>query len=322
MSMATVNLAGLMGNMAAGAGITGSKGEGQDGNGQMKNGSIYAGNINSMTNDRIEQKRAMARRQASKALMDQFAADNAVTDRMKELRTRNAEIKEEISGLQEQRKVFTQEQEALKEKYGIDPDSEEQKQLESIRRVKKAAKSGDWSAVSDEDIETVAGMDKTRLTEYQTRSLGYDEIIGLYDSEIDELNRESRINSSSIQGMKQGLLETSYKGISKAYKAADKIMEAASKDIIGMAWEDAKKHVEEEFEKVVEAAKEKAEEKEEQEEKLETAKEKKEDQEELAEAIQDGAKEQAQLQKEIDKIIKDAELLEEDMKGIAVDGRL
>ncbi len=322
MSMVTVNLAGLTGNTAAGAGITGNKGEGQDGNGQVKNGSIYAGNINNMTNDRIEQKRAMARKQASKAIMDQFAADNEVTDRIKELRTRNTEIKEETSALLDQRKVFTQEQEALKEKYGINPDSEEQKQLDSIRRVRKATKSGDWSGVSEEDIKTVAGMDKTRLTEYQTRSLGYDEVIGLYDSEIEELNLERQMNDSCIRGMKQGLLKTSYKGISKAYKAADKIMDAASKDIIGMAWEDAKKHVEEEFEKLVEAAKEKAEEKKEQEEKLEATKEKKEEQEELTDAIQDSAKDQEKLQKEIDKIVKESELLEEDLKGIVVDGLL
>lgn len=322
MGTVTVNLAGLVGNTGVGAGITGSRGNGQDGNSQMKNGSIYAGNISSMTNDRIEQRRAMARKQASKVLMDQFAADNEVTDRMNELRARNAEIKEEVSDWTDRRKMFTEEQEALKAKYGIDPDSEEQKQLEAIQRVRKATKSGDWSGVSEADIEMVSGMDKTQLTEYQTRALGYDEIIEHVDREIDALNQESRVNNFSIRSMKQGLLETSYKKISKAYKAADKIMEAASKDIIGMAWEDAKKHVEEEFEKLVEAAKKKAEEKEEQEEKIEAVKEEKEEQKELSESIQEGAEEQEKLQKEINKIIKDADLLEDDIKGIIVNGLL
>ncbi len=322
MGIVTVNLAGIMGNTGAGTGVTGNTGAGQDGNSQIKNGSIYAGNINGMSNDRIEQKRAMARKQASKALMDQFALDNEVTDKMNELRARNAEIKQEISGLKDQRKVFTEEQEALKEKYGISPDSEEQKQLDAILRVKQAKNSGDWSGVSEEDIEMVAGMDKTQLTEYQTRALGYESVKGYLDGEIEELNRESQINNFSIREMKLGLLKTSYKGISKAYKTADKIMDAASKDIIGMAWEDAKKHVEEEFEELVEAAKKKAEEKEELEEKLDKAKEEKEEQKELSESIQEGAKEQESLQKEIDKIMKDAELLEEDLKGIMVDGLL
>ena len=49
----------------------------------------------------------MARKQATDILLGQFATDEEMTDRMDELRTRNREIKDEISDLQKE-EVFSQ----------------------------------------------------------------------------------------------------------------------------------------------------------------------------------------------------------------------
>ncbi len=318
MGTVTINLAGLVGN--TGSGLV-TAGTGKEKDGQVKNGSIFAGNINNISNDRIEQKRESARKQATKAIMDQFHTDSKVTDKIKELRGRNEEINQEIAELREQRKVFEEDQEALKGKYGITSDSEEQKELDLIRKAKSAFKDGRLGDLTKEELEQVAGIDPSQLTEYQKRSLQYDSIMSdMFDTPIAELERERMVNGSVAGSLKQGLLETSYKGISKAYKVADTIMEAASKEIIGMMWEDAKEHVDEEMQELVEAAKEKAEEKEEEEEKLEAVKEEKDEQKELAEQIQESTADQERLQGEIDKILKDAELLEEDLKGLVVDG--
>ncbi len=318
MGTVTINLAGLVGN--TGSGIV-AAGAGKEKDGQVKNGSIFAGNINNISNDRIEQKRASARKQATKAIMDQFHTDNEVTDTMKELRGRNKEIDQEIAELREQRKVFEEDQEALKDKYGITSDSEEQKELDLIRKAKNAFNNGRLGDLTKEELEQVANMDPSKLSEYQQRSLQLDSIMStMFDAPIAELEKEKVANGSVVGSLKQGLLKTSYKGISKAYKAADTIMEAASKEIMGMMWDDAKKHVDEKMQELVEAAKEKAEEKEEEEKKLEAAKEEKEEQKELTEQIQESTADQEQLQGEIDKILKDAELLEEDLKGLVVDG--
>ncbi len=322
MGTVTINLAGMTGNPGVGFAVTGSGEKGKGEGGQVKNGSVFAGNINNMSNDRIERKREMARRQASKALMDQFGTDCVSTDKMDELSIRNEEINREVSALTDQRKMFAKEQEALKETYGIGENSEEQKQLELIRKGNKAFKSGDWSSLSKEELEQIAGMDTSQLTEYQKRALEYDDLLGQFDREIAALEDEKRMNGYTTRSLKSGLLKTSYKGIMQAYRTADAINEAASKEIIGMAWEDAKKHVEEEFQEMVEAAKEKAEEKKEEEEKLEEAKAEKEEQKELTEDIQDASADQEKLQGELKKIMEGAELLEEDMKGIVVDNLL
>jgi len=135
-----------------------------------------------------------------------------------------------------------------------------------------------------------------------------------------ELQNERMGNTSSITATKQAILEAGGKGMRTAKKMAGSILDAASDAIIGMLWEDAKEHVDEELEKLMEAAKEQAEKKEEEEEKLENIKEEKEEQEELTKTIQESSSEQAKLQDEIKKIMQEAELLEEDMKGLAVDG--
>lgn len=288
--------------------------------GQVKNGSVYAGNINSLTNDRIEQKREMARKQATDILLGQFATDEEMTDRMDELRTRNREIKDEISDLQKEKKFFQSEQEALKETYGITDDSEEQKELELLYKAKDAMISGDFSSLSKEELEQIANIGE--LTEYQERALGYYDIMKGYDVKISKFNREIMGNNSDVRMTKMALLKTSYKGISAAKDAAGTILDSASDEIRGMLWEEVKQHVEEELEELKEAAKEKAEEKEALEEKLEAGEQEKNEQEEISEKIQESTSEQEKLQSELDKILKEAELLEEDMKGLVVDGIL
>lgn len=315
MATVSVNLAGINGNI--GFGSSASKGMDKEGGGQMKNGAIFLGNKNNNINSLVEQKRAQARKQAAKVLRDQFANDNKVTDGMNELRARNAEIKEELQALYEQRKGFMEERDALQEKYGIDPDSQEQKDLDLIRKGSNLLDAGNLSSMSKDELERLANLGER--TEYQQRSLEYDKVIKHISSMEEELLNERIANTSSIMSTKQAILEAGGKGIRAAKKAAGDILQAASDSIIGMIWDAAKDHVDEEMEKLVEAAKEQAEKKEEEEEKLENIKEEKEEQEELAEAIQESTSEQTKLQDEIKKILKEVELLEEDMKGIAVD---
>ncbi len=320
MASVTVNLAGINGNSGLGIHTANGMGKGDGKDGQIKNSSIFAGNMKGGMSSLIEQKRAQARKQATKIIRDQFARDNEITDQMNELRARNEEIGEELDVLVKQKKGYMEEQEALKEKYGIAPDSQQEKDLELLRKASNHFKNGKFEKLSEEEVQRLADMGEP--TEYQRRALEYDKVIGNIASMEEKLLNEKIANTGSIRSSKQAILETGGKGIRSAKEAAESILQAASDSVIGMLWEDAKKHVDEELEKVMEAAKEQAEKKEEEEEKLEEAKEKKEEQEELTEVIQESASEQTKLQDEIKKIMKEAELLKEDMKGLVVDGAL
>lgn len=321
--MQTIHGSGTNGTIGIGFAVSGIEKEKEEGkNSQLKNGTVFAGNLNNMTADRIEQKREQARKQAAKMVMDQFGRDNEITDGLNELRARNDAIRKEQSGLNDQIDYFKQEQEALKERYGITDDSQEQKDLELLRRANNAFKAGGGAALeqgfSKEELEQVAAMGEP--TEYQQRALAYDKIIESLDDQKEELEKERRSNTSAVVETKRELVKNT--GMIKAGDAAQDILDSASDEIRGMMWEDAKKHMDEEMEKLVEAAKEAAEKKEEQEEKLEAAKEDKEEQKELVETIQDGISDQEKLQSEIEKIMKEAELLKEDMKGLVVDGTM
>lgn len=318
MATVTVNLAGI--NGSTGFGMSAVNGVGAGNGGQVKNGSVFAGNINNGSASLIEQKRAQARKQAMKAIMDQFAGDNEVTDRMDGLRDRNKQIKEEISFLKEQRDSYIEEQEALRGQYGVDPEGQEQKDLDLIRKANKAMEEGNLGSLSKEELDRVANMGE--LTEYQRRMLEYDEVIEDYDGLINDLDNEKKSNNGAIRSIKSALLEENGKGMRNAQNTADAILDAASDAIIGMLWQDAKNHIDEEMEKLVEAAKKQAEKKEEEEEKLEAVKEDMEEQEELTEAIQESTADQSKLQNEIKKILKESDLLEEDLKGLVVDGTM
>lgn len=317
MAAVTINLAGMNGNTGL---VTGAVNGvmGKENGGQVKNGSIFAGNAKGGMASLIDQKRAQARKQAAKVIRDQFANDNKVTDSMDELRARNAEIEEELTVLGKEKKGYMEERDALQEKYGVDPDSQEQKDLDLLRKANNYFKMGNLSVLTEEELNRLAEMGGR--TEYQQRVLEYDSVIGRIESQETELWNEKKANNSSIRGSKQAILEAGGKGIRAAKEAAEDILQAASDAIIGMLWEDAKSHVDEEMEKLIEAAKKQAEKKEEEEEKLEKAKEEKDEQEEMTEAIQESASEQEKLQGEIKKILKEAELLQEEMKGLVVDG--
>ena len=102
MAAVTINLAGINGiGFGIGTANGADKGDGKDG--QLKNGSIFAGNINGGMSSLIEQKRAQARKQATKMLHDQFARDNEVSDNIKKLYARNETIGEELAVLAEQK---------------------------------------------------------------------------------------------------------------------------------------------------------------------------------------------------------------------------
>lgn len=115
----------------------------------------------------------------------------------------------------------------------------------------------------------------------------------------------------------------------QASASADKVMEAASKEIVGMLVQEARDHMDEEMEEKKEAAEKKAEKEEEEKEKLEKIKEEKEEKEEFAENVAestelvveaDGAMDE--VQKEIQKVIEEMKLLEEDLKGVTVDASM
>lgn len=166
--------------------------------------------------------------------------------------------------------------------------------------------------------------DKKRMMEEYGLEEGSEELIGIQDEikhwqkQIAEGDGIIMAENASVRGTKQALLKRTY-DMSDASRAADKVMESASKDIIGMLKDEALDKMEKD--------------KEETEEKIEEAEEKKEEKEELIEKDKDQEQQEEtsknmiaadndidkkQLQQEIEEILAKQKLLEEDLKGLAI----
>ncbi len=286
-----------------------------------QNKSVYAGNLNKIL-DPIAQKRDKARAQAMKVVGDAWDADKKIDNDIRERYDRIADYKKELKEANKELRWFADEREALRESYGVEEDSREQMDLKLLEK-RVDARRGQVS-LTKEESKRLEEIDSAGLTEYQQRSMEMYEESRYYDDMKIAAERGIEAESRAIATIKLARLKS--QGMIKADAQADKIMEEAGDEIIGMLMEEAKEHIDEEMEEKKEQAEKLEEKKEEQEERLEKAKEKKEKQEEITEQLGDVTEYMAEMentmgevQKEIKKITEEMKLLEEDLKGAAID---
>lgn len=146
----------------------------------------------------------------------------------------------------------------------------------------------------------------------------------LYETEINEASREMQGENAAIKSIELERLKKD--PMVGAQKAKDEILEQASDQIVGMLMEEAKDKIDEEMEEKKDAAEEAEEKKEEEEERAEKQDEKKAKEEQLRDQIKASTELMTKsdellddVQKEVKKILDEMKLLEEDLKGAAVD---
>ena len=142
-----------------------------------------------------------------------------------------------------------------------------------------------------------------------------------FEKKIDDIKTEIKAYSNAVAATKLERLK--YHDMVDAQEKAEDLLEAASKEAIGLLVDEAKDHVDEEFEEQVEEAKKKAEEKAEKEEKIEERKEKQEELETRVDAARAEREEQEERRREAEERSRDdAEILdsmlEAGMGGIGV----
>ena len=247
---------------------------------------VFAGDLNDQggtLQDRIEQKKKEAQKQALKIVSDVFEGDASIDEDMENRR-------QNVKNLAEDRKRL------MEEKAGVEARSED---------LEKAFEAGE---ISEEDY----AAEKGNLSEEQK----------VREKELDANESQIMQENAVIAGTRIERLK--HDPMVEAQKEAADIMDAARDEIIGMIREEGKDHVDEETEKREEQAEEIKEEKKEKEELLEKQKEKREEEEtwieELSpEEFSDLTKSSDDVQKEIQDMLRKMNLLDEDLKGAAVD---
>ena len=283
---------------------------------------FYAGNLNQdLFENKLLQKKKEAQEKAMKVVGDAFDADKQIDNDLQERRDRIAALEQENQKLRNQINEISERQDELMKQCGITADSQEQKDLELLRKKDKWMR-GEGEVLTKEEFEHVSKLEKEGLTDYQRQQREWDAEKKHFQKDIDKNKEEIFIENAIIRGTKLERLKND--PMVKAQKEAEAILDASSKEIIGMVIEEAKETVEEKSKEEQEKAEKLEEKQKEQEAFIEKQKEKREETEELLEDIP--MKElvhmgqlKDEIKQEIKNIVTEMKLVAEDIKGAVVD---
>ena len=285
----------------------------------------FAGDLNSdLFQNKLLQKKKEAQEKAMKVVGDAFESDKQIDNDLQGRRDKIASLEQENQKLQNQINEISERQNELMKQYGITADSQEQKDLELLRKKDKWLR-GEGEALTKEEFEKVSQLESEGLTDYQKRQRQWDAEKKHFQKDIDKNKEEILLENAIIRGTKLERLKHS--PMVKAQKEADAILDASSKEIIGMIMEEAKDTIDEKNKETQEKAEKLEEKQKEQEAFIEKQKEKREENEELAEnmpmqeMIQMGQLKE-EIKQEIKNIISEMKLVAEDIKGAVVDKTL
>ena len=329
--------------------------------GKENKNSIYAGELG-FGKDTVTLRKQQAQKKALKLIRDAWTGDRKIDQNITDIRAKVNELQADIEANQEIINQGELQKEVLREQYGVEADSQEQKDLELLEKeadMRRLGNGPDGVQLTEEEQnrlkelkDPITGEYKVPLTEYQQRCLEIDSSQSVYERRIADAQQQIEAGYASIRGIRLERLK--HHTMVDAQKSADEIMEQANKDTIGMLVDEAKDHVDETYKEQREEAKEKAEEKEEQEEKIEDRREEQEKlenridaqryeshkaeedrreqekkaredselMENMAEAGMDVAGSSAEVQAEVKDMLRKMKLLDEDLKGAAVDEEL
>lgn len=287
-------------------------------------GSVIDGSSLGAVVDSVAEKRAKAQKKAMKIISDAFANERKIDDDLQARRDRVSALQKETAANRKVIGELEDAREALREQYGVEADSQEQKDLELLAKKEEVQFNGSDIRLTQEEYQRIEEIEAGGLTEYQQRSLEMKQQEAVYADAATKAQEEMRTENAVIRGTRLERLKSNPMGKAKA--EADATLEAAGQEILGMLYEEGKENLDRKLEEELEKAEEAAEKKEEQEERIEARRKEKKDAEELTEDILKTADELgtgvggiSDAQQEIKDMMNKLKLVEEDVKGAAVD---
>lgn len=283
--------------------------------------SVDARELN-LQQDTVLSKQIQAQKKALKHILNAFGVEQGISDSINEHIKKAEELTEEANMNLSESKRLERLKSDLKKSYDIADDSMEQKDLELLEKQERIERRESKEELSVEEKKRLSEMGP--LTEYQTAALEYEKAILEFKSRAKDAIDSAIIKNRVAEKIKveQGKLHVQV----DAQKAADNIMEQASKEILGLILDEGKDHVDDKIEENKEEAEVRAEkeaEKERLKEKNEPAKEAVIGQTvsqlgNIAEA--DGV--MNKVQEELRNMVAKQKMLEEDVKGLEVDQQI
>lgn len=300
--------------------------------GDGKGKAVFAGTlmVPSETDTLVKEKRQSAQKRAMKLVSDAWGKDQKllqkIDDKWKLWEDKLTQIKDSenrISDIEEAKA-------RLQQQYEIDPESQEQKDLELLEKYQDRQNGVKGIKFSKEEKERLRKLQYMSRTEYQDEVLKLNDDSGKEKVNIDKLQWQAEIVKGSISPDK--IKQEISQDMLKAKDTADEIMDAAGRDIMNLLIQESKDKIDRETEDEKEQAKEAQEKKEEQQEKIEQAREDRKEQQELIEGDLEADKLEKEFalrqrntsnmeiaQSTIRRMVQENNLTEEDLKGIEID---
>ena len=299
---------------------------------QIKSINANTLNINKLTDreQMMNEKRTSARKQAMKLISDAWKSDNQASDNIKDMAKTKDDIAVRNNELRARLKDITASQESLREEYGIDKDSSEQKDLELLIKYQDNKNYISNDKFSKEEIDRLKELQNQPLTEYQKKALKINASKDAIYTEIGRNEEKAMGLTMSINDAKTEQLKS--QDMLKASDAADSIIDAAEKDIYGNLVNEVKNNIDDKLEENKEKAEETEKKKEEKEQQIDEAKEKRKEEKAIieGESMTDKLEQSLSVddtkvshmeeaQNHVNQIMKKNNLINEDIKGIEID---
>lgn len=291
---------------------------------------VFAGDLMFGQGNQIEQKKQTARRQAMKLITDAWGRDELASQSIKDMEQQKADYVEQMQEAKEHEKTFEKSKKELQEQYGVADDSQEQKDLELLEKFQNYKNGSHDESFTKEDVDRLKELQNLPRTEYQEKALRLNQIAG--SMKVTASNANDKLIELTDTIAKAKTDQAKSQDMLKAGSAADDILEASNKEIMGLLIQDGKEHIDKEQEEAQKKAEEQKEKRDEQQERIDEAKQERKEQEELikGQAEADSAEQDLSLQRKttnnveaaqqnIRNILKDNNLLAEDLKGIKID---
>ena len=274
--------------------------------------------------DPIAAKREEAKKSAMKLVGDAFAGEKQIDNDLSTRREKINALEQDMSNANKSIKEIEDGRAELREKYGVASDSQDEQELKLLEKGVKAEIPGSDVRLTEDEKQRIAELKANGLSEYQQRSLEMLESESTYIAAVNEAKQEIEVENQIISATKIERLKSH--AMIDATKQAEAIMDEANKEIVGMLVDEAKEHIDKKAQETKEQAEAQKEKEEELQERIDATKEKKKENEELTEDILEGVADAASnasdvnaAQQEIKDMMNKMSLIEDDIKGAAVD---
>lgn len=278
----------------------------------------------------VEKKKQSVRKQAMQLIADAWGRDNKTELGIKEMQDEKSAKLSRIGELESKLNDIEENKQALVEKYGVNKDSREYKDLELLEKYQDNKKGVSFDRFSKEEIDRLKELQNIPLTEFQKKALELNGIKGEIKVEIRDSKNDLVAMTSGITQAKINQLKS--QDMLKSKEAAEQMLDAADKDVMDMLVDEAKEHIDDEAEEAKEKIENVKENQKENQKRIEKSKEKREEQEKIIEgqlesdkleldySIQNQNMDRVEeVQKNISKLLNENYLVNEDLKGIEID---